>query len=126
MIRIYGIAIFSVNRDLDVVLFDMESIGMKSHDVETIHYSLLNQAEREFKEIVSTYEKARDYVLSYNGKLILVRFFLKNGNRVSKAILVSTRCGIIRGIVKKLEKLGWKRMLMFEIRRIRSVRKIDF
>ncbi|OYT25881.1 MAG: hypothetical protein B6V02_02730, partial [Thermoprotei archaeon ex4572_64] len=106
LIRIYGIAIFSVNRDLDVVLFDMESIGMKSHDVETIHYSLLNQAEREFKEIVSTYEKARDYVLSYNGKLILVRFFLKNGNRVSKAILVSTRCGIIRGIVKKLEKLG--------------------
>ncbi len=99
---------------------------MKNHEVETIHYSLLNQAEREFKEIVSTYEKARDYVLNYNGRLILVRFFLKNGNRVSKAILVSTRCGIIRGIVKKLERLGWKRMLMFEIRRIRSVRKIDF
>lgn len=41
-------------------------------------------------------------------------------------MLISLRGGTLRQIVKKLERLGWRRILMFEIRKIIRKASVDY
>ena len=127
--RIYGIAIFEVNKDLDVVILDLENAGLHRLEYMEIDPDLatyLDMAEEEFGDTLGKYRTIKDYVFEYeNERLVLIRFFMQ-GKRVGKVLLVSLRAGTLRSIVKRLENIGWSRLFMFEIKRVmRSVKYTD-
>ncbi|WP_237699676.1 hypothetical protein [Vulcanisaeta moutnovskia] len=127
--RIYGIAIFEVNKDLDVTILDLENSGLHRLEYMEIDPDLaayLDMAEEEFGDTLGKYKTIKDHVFEYeNERLVLIRFFMQ-GKRVSKALLVSLRAGTLRSIVKRLENIGWNRLFMFEIKRLmRSIKYTD-
>ncbi|WP_245522473.1 hypothetical protein [Vulcanisaeta distributa] len=127
--RIYGIAIFEVNKDLDVVILDLENAGLHRLEYMEIDPDLatyLDMAEEEFGDTLGRYRTIKDYVFEYeNERLVLIRFFMQ-GKRVGKVLLVSLRAGTLRSIVKRLENIGWNRLFMFEIKRLmRSIKYTD-
>ncbi|MFB6469830.1 MAG: hypothetical protein TU36_001125 [Vulcanisaeta sp. AZ3] len=127
--RIYGVAIFEVKRDLDVAILDLENAGLhrlESMEIDPDLSSYLDLAEEEFKDTLGRYRTVENYVFEYGSeKLVLARFFVQ-GKHVSKVLLVSLRAGTLRIISKRLESVGWNRLFMFEIKRlIRSVRYTD-
>ncbi len=127
--RIYGIAIFEVNKDLDVAILDLENAGLHRLEYMEIDPDLatyLDMAEEEFGDTLGKYRTIKDYVFEYeNERLVLIRFFMQ-GKRVGKVLLVSLRAGTLRSIVKRLENIGWNRLFMFEIKRLmRSIKYTD-
>ncbi len=127
--RVYGIAIFEVNKDLDVVTLDLENSGLHKLEYMEIDPDLtayLDMAEEEFSNTLGKYRTIKDYVFEYeNERLVLIRFFM-HGKRVNKVLLVSLRAGTLRGIVRRLEGVGWSRLFMFEIKKLmRSVKYTD-
>ncbi|WP_238375034.1 hypothetical protein [Vulcanisaeta thermophila] len=127
--RIYGIAIYEVKKDIDTALLDLENAGLHKLDymeVDPDMISYVDMAEEEFSHVLGKYKSARDYVFEYESdRLVLVRFFMQ-GKSVGKALLVSLRAGTLRIVSKRLESMGWKREFMFEIRRLmKSVRYTD-
>ncbi|GAB6944882.1 hypothetical protein JCM14467A_16640 [Vulcanisaeta sp. JCM 14467] len=127
--RIYGIAIFEVNKDLDVTILDLENVGLHRLEYMEIDPDLatyLDMAEEEFGDTLGKYRTIKDYIFEYeNERLVLIRFFMQ-GKRVGKVLLVSLRAGTLRSIVKRLENIGWSRLFMFEIKRVmRSVKYTD-
>ncbi|GAB6946334.1 hypothetical protein JCM16161A_04640 [Vulcanisaeta sp. JCM 16161] len=127
--RIYGIAIFEVNKDLDVAILDLENAGLHRLEYMEIDPDLatyLDMAEEEFGDTLGKYRTIKDYVFEYeNERLVLIRFFMQ-GKRVGKVLLVSLRAGTLKSIVKRLENIGWNRLFMFEIKRLmRSIKYTD-
>jgi hypothetical protein len=127
--RIYGIAIFEVKKDLDVAILDLENAGLHRLEYMEIDPDLvayLDMAEEEFGDTLGKYRTIKDYVFEYeNERLVLVRFFMQ-GKHVGKALLVSLRTGTLRIVSKRLENAGWNRLFMFEIKKLmRSIRYTD-
>jgi hypothetical protein len=127
--RVYGIAIFEVGKDLDVAMLDLENAGLHRLEYMEIDPDLLtylDMAEEEFGGTLGKYRTVKDYVFEYNNeRLVLVRLFM-HGKHVNKALLVSLRAGTLKVVSKKLENVGWKRLFMFEIKKLmRSVKYTD-
>ncbi|BDR91013.1 hypothetical protein [Vulcanisaeta souniana] len=127
--RVYGIAIFEVNKDLDVAILDLENSGLHRLEYMEIDPDLaayLDMAEEEFSDTLGKYRTIKDFVFEYeNERLVLIRFFMQ-GKRVNKVLLVSLRAGTLRSIVRRLENVGWSRLFMFEIKKLmRSVKYTD-
>ncbi len=127
--RIYGVAIFEVDKDFDAAILDLENTGLHRLEYMEIDPDLatyLDLAEEEFSDTLGKYRTIRDYVFEYdNERLVLIRFFMQ-GKRVDKALLVSLRAGTLRSIVRGLERVGWNRLFMFEIKRVmRSIKYTD-
>jgi hypothetical protein len=128
--KAYGVAIFEVNRDMDVVMLDLENAGLNRldfTDVDPEYLIHINNAEEEFSFIIGRFRSTRDYFFELSDeKMILVRFYMSSRNNVRLAVLVSLRAGILRAVARRLERLGWRRKLIFEIRRtVRSIKYTD-
>ena len=127
MPHIYGIAIFDVNKDLDVVLFELENLGLRLIEIHDKYIQYFIRVREEFGKYIGECKFHKDYAFRYRmGKLVLVRLCLDEYNRVTRVIMVSLSPSTLKYICKKVEKFGWRRELMFEIRRlVRKAKSTD-
>ncbi len=130
-IKIFGVAIFELKRDLDVALLDLQVAGIKNlaEELDEDHVSSLSFVEEEFSEFI--FPKARecrrvDYAGEISRRLILIRLYRDKDGRVFKALIVTLRGGVLRTLSKKLERLGWRKTFLFEIRRILHKAHVDY
>lgn len=130
--RVYGIVVFEVDKDIDAVMMDMDNVGLtvlEFTDVDPEYLMYLNRAESEFSFVLGKFKSRsiRDYIFEVSeGKVILSRFYMSSRSNVRFVMIVGLRAGILRAVARRLERLGWRKRLMFEIRRtIKSIRYTD-
>ncbi len=119
-IKIFGVAIFSLRKDLDVVLLDLQVAGMRSiiEDLGDDYLKLITIVEREFGKLLPHGVPHVDYLGEVNKKTVLIRVYRDQEGKATRVLIIGLRGGALRVLARRLEKLGWHRMLLFEIRRI--------
>jgi len=130
-IRIHGVAIFNLRKDPDVALLDLQVAGVRN--ISTIeeefpeqYEKLLKLAEKEFHKLIPKDLQKVSYVGEVNKRQILVRMYIDEEGKVVKTLIISLRSGVLRALSRKLERFGWQRALLFEIRRIPHKASADY
>ncbi len=115
---IHGVAIFSLFKDVDVVLFELESIGLREVTLSTSYLRAIDLAEAEFKGLLGKYTTRRCFAYVINRRRVLLCLYLDDNNKVRKALFIGLSSGVIRLLVRRVERLGWTRAFMFEFREV--------
>jgi len=126
-IRIYGVAIFSLRKDPDVALLDLQVAGIRNmvRELDEEHLKLITIVEREFAKILPHKTDHIDYIGEMNRRTLLVRMYRDEEGKVNRVLVVALRGGALRALSRRLERLGWHRMLLFEIRKIMHKAHVD-
>ncbi len=127
--RVYGVAIFEVDKDEGVTKTDLRLAGLEileDFQLDLEYIELIRSAEREFAKYLALNEdgyETKVLVCSYRrSRLVIVKLYRK-GVRVSRVMLIGLKSGILKDVCPRLEAMGWRRVLMYEIKRIpRSIR----
>ena len=128
-IKVYGIAIFNLRKDPDVALLDLQVAGVRNlvnEELDDQYTKLLLMAEKEFPKLLPKKCTTNDYIGEVNRRQVLIRFYIDEEGKVIKALILALRSGTLRPLVRRLEKLGWTRALLFEIRKVIHKASADY
>ncbi len=130
-IRIHGVAIFNLRKDPDVALLDLQVAGVRNisspdEELPEQYEKLLKLAEREFHKLIPKDLQKVNYIGEINRRQIIIRMYIDEEGKVVKALIISLRGGVLRALSKRLERFGWQRALLFEIRRIPHKASADY
>jgi len=129
-IRVYGIAVFDLRKDQDVAILELQISGIKNLvEVASLpeeYLKYVENAEREFKKYIQSNLQTVDYIGEVSKKSIVIRLYIDEEGKVVKVLMLSFGSGALRHVVKRLEKFGWHRKLLFEIRRVVRKASADY
>jgi len=129
-IRVYGIAVFELRKDPDVVLLELQIAGVKNIvEVESLPEEYLKHietVEKEFRKYIPANLQTVDYIAEVSKKSILIRLYIDEEGKAVKVLILSFGSGALRHIVKRLERFGWNRILLFEIRKLARKASADY
>ncbi|RLE77678.1 MAG: hypothetical protein DRJ56_01820 [Thermoprotei archaeon] len=129
-VRVYGLTMFLVDKDLKVALLDMKLAGLRVTDEWPDRY--LRWADV-FLEVESHHEgalkgcRATIRVCRYKNKVLLCKFYIERrsaAKMVRAVAMASFSPGVLRAIVSKLESMGWRRAFLVEVSRWRRKRSV--
>ncbi|RLE59946.1 MAG: hypothetical protein DRJ32_03730 [Thermoprotei archaeon] len=115
-----GVALFRVDKDVDLTLLDLELIGLYliRSPFRGKHYRLL----RALKELEDIKPELKDLtynlsLMQYKAVILVCKFYY---DRLSEDIIkyvafVSQNPGILTRVSKELVKIGWKREFILDI-----------
>jgi len=129
-IRVYGIAVFDLRKDPDVVLLELQIAGVKNIvEVESLPEEYLKHietVEKEFQKYIPSNLQTIDYIAEVSKKSILIRLYIDEEGKAVRVLMLSFGSGALRHIVRRLEKFGWNRVLLFEIRKLARKASADY
>ncbi len=129
-IKVYGIAVFDLKKDQDVALLELQISGVKnlvevsSLPEEYLRY--IENAEREFSKYIPKNLQTVDYIGEISKKNIVVRLYIDEEGKVVRALILSFGSGALRHVIRRLERFGWYKKLLFEIRKVVRKASADY
>ncbi|NPA70130.1 MAG: hypothetical protein GXO26_04915 [Crenarchaeota archaeon] len=129
-IRVYGIAVFDLRKDPDVVLLELQIAGVKNIvEVESLpeeYLKHIENVEKEFRKYLPSNLQTLDYIAEISKKSVLIRLYIDEEGKAVRVLILSFGSGALRHIVKRLERFGWNRVLLFEIRKLARKASADY
>jgi len=124
MRRVRGVCAFEVEKDANLAFMDMKNSGLrlskylnsslyrKHHVIE----SILDEAQSLLPPFIKTCVYVSG-ICYYKSRKLYVRFYYDATNTgiLRAVLLVSLNRGTLRVLSRRLENLGWRRILYFEI-----------
>ena len=124
-----GVVAFEVNDFAEAFMFDLKSSGIRFPRSDVVNdylmrikgYEILDTAELMISDRVESLAHMTQ-VCYFKSRIILCRIYLDPTNHefIRYVLFVTLNRGLARVLSERLEKLGWKRVLLFDIARKRE------
>ncbi len=117
-----GICLFALNEELSEAKISLRFAGVELVRLRAVQRERRSHSTAAFQELEVELLEEGDYKVYegygfYGDTPLLVRFYmLRNEPRIVRyAALLTYKPRVLKGLIKRLEDLGWKRRFFFEI-----------